>query len=63
MVETNEFILIGVDDHILEPPEPFVHHLEEPEESADDVRRTAATGCHSLSFTGKPAARAVAAEA
>ena len=27
MVEVNELILISVDDHIIEPPDLFVHHL------------------------------------
>jgi hypothetical protein len=27
MLDTNDFILISVDDHIIEPPDLFVHHL------------------------------------
>ena len=28
MLDTNDLILISVDDHIIEPPDLFVHHLE-----------------------------------
>jgi hypothetical protein len=28
MLDINDLILISVDDHIIEPPDLFVHHLE-----------------------------------